>query len=275
MNKFLVVGFAAAVFVSGCAPSAAAVGTAIAQTQAMVPTSTVAPAPSATAQPTVAPSPTKTAQPPTSTASASPAPSDTAAPTETPLPTATDLPPTATAAPLVFSGQGDSVIDLPHRCECVAHITGNKGHRFFAVETLDDNNKNVALLVNTADPYDGYRPLDFVSTEKSARIKVTATGAWSIELVDLFSYTRSVIVPGHMEGTGDDIVWLMGARPDLVMISGNERGRFFAVESWSTTARDLLVNTADPYSGTVPIAGNATLLQVTANDAWSIDITGK
>lgn len=273
MNKNLTFGLCAlALIVAGCAPSAASIGTAIAQTQAAIPTAT--PAPTATALPTASPT-TVPSVTPVPSATNTPLPTNTNTPsyTTTPLPTSTSPLPTGT--PQAFAGAGDSVIDLPSHCICVAHITGNKGSRFFSVSTLDANGQDVDLLVNTTDPYDGYRPVDFLDTQQSVRLKVTATGAWAIVLVSLSDFDRLRAIPGHIEGLGDDLVILDGTNPDLLTISGNADSRFFSVSSWSRTANDLLVNTTDPYSGTVPVSHDAVLLEITASGKWSIDVTTK
>ncbi|MCL4257650.1 MAG: hypothetical protein KJZ53_03865, partial [Anaerolineales bacterium] len=123
-----------------------------------------------------------------------PPPTETLSPTETPTP----LP-----EPVVYEGIGDSVIDVSKSDEAmIVHITGNAGGRYFGVTSFDANGNQVDLLVNTTDPYDGYRPLDFRRNEWTTRFQIQAEGAWKIEILPLLS-ARQLVIPGVIEGVGD------------------------------------------------------------------------
>jgi hypothetical protein len=205
-----------------------------------------------------------------------PTPTDTPipAPTDTPAPTNTPLPPTATPAPIVLTGNGDSIVDFDNPYEtAIVHIIGNASSRFFAVKNYGSDGNLMDLLVNTADPYDGVRPLDFGNGEHTTRFEVNASGEWRIEVLPITS-ARVLTVPGIIEGKGDDVIILKGATPDLAKIKGNGESRFFAVKSYGKHS-DLLVNTTDPYEGTAIVSGDTVVLEIQAEGSWSIEIIAK
>lgn len=224
-----------------------------------VPEATETPSPTET--PTDIPVPTNT-----------PEPTSTPEPTETPRPTST---PTATREPIVITGSGDSVIDIDKGDEpALAHITGNSASRHFAVISYGVNGEQIDLLANTTDPFDGIRPIDFMPNEHTSRLEITATGEWSIEVYPLVG-AHTLSVPGVFEGAGDDVLVLTGGTPDLAAITGNADGRHFAVLGYGN-GQDLLVNTTDPYyEGTVILDRNTMVLEVNAEGAWSISVSGR
>ncbi len=231
-----------------------------------------------TSKPQLAASPTLAATATSIPATMTPAPSATAGPTDTPAPTNTPLPtetPEPTPAPAVFDGTGDSIVDVPAHQPSIIHIVGNKSSRFFAVESIDADNNQIDLLVNTTDVYDGYRPLDFRDGQATARLKISANGAWHIEIIPLVSVRREN-VPGTITGKGDDVVYLANGKPDTAKITGNKGARFFAVTSYSSGGSiDLLVNTTDVYAGQVLLTSDTIILEVQAVGDWSIDVAAK
>jgi hypothetical protein len=176
----------------------------------------------------------------------------------------------------VFTGSGDSVVTFDRPAQpAIVHITGNAGSRHFAVVSYAPDGGYIDLLVNTTDPYDGIRPLDF-DGEHAARFEVSATGDWKIEILPLSS-AHTLWVPGAMQGADDDVVALAGGTPDLATVNGNAENRHFAIVSYSATTHylDLLVNTTDPYQGTVMVDRNARYLVVDSEGSWSISITSR
>jgi hypothetical protein len=154
------------------------------------------------------------------------------------------------------------------------HITGNAASRHFAVVSYGHDGQRIGLLVNTTSPYDGRRPLDFMVGEHATRFEVSATGAWTIAILPL-TETRRLTVPGSTEGSGDDVIFLIGASPDLATISGNASSRHFAVKGYGGARPTLLVNTTDPYQGTVRLDADTIALEITAVGAWTIDVAGR
>jgi hypothetical protein len=220
-----------------------------------------------TATPSVTPSATATA---TATATASPTPTRpaTATPSRTPSPT-------VTPTPIVLTGSGDAVVDVARPdTPGLVRIMGNAASRHFAVTTYGVNGERIALLVNTTQPYEGIRPLDFLQNEHTGRFEVTATGSWTIEILPLAS-ARTSDVPGQIEGSGDDVVLLVGGTPDLATVSGNTAERHFAVKGYGSGRPRLLVNTTDPYDGTVRLDSDTLLLEIIATGAWTVTISSR
>lgn len=204
-------------------------------------------------------------------------------PTNTPRLISTPSPaPTATPAPIqkpiVLTGSGSAVVDVDKTSQSVlVHITGNAASRHFAVTNYGAGNKKYDLLVNTTDPYDGIRPLDFLDQEHTTRFEVKAADDWTIEIVPLDwdrfrDEGRLVVVPGGYSGTGNDVFFVEGDC-DTATIAGNDAGRYFGIHAWYSNGRDLLVNTTDPFQGTVLMTKDTFAVEVVAVGSWSMDIT--
>jgi len=235
--------------------------------------------PVATAAVTEAADPTDTPEP-----IDTPEPTATVEPTDTPVPTAT-AEPTAIPEPVTLTGTGDSVVDVGD-WECVpglVHIVGNAGSDHFAVKNFDVDGEKLELLVNTTDPYDGVRPLDWMDDECTTRFQVKGGGDWSITLLPLapiLEVKRHWIgLPGTYKGEGDDVIILTGVTnvPDLANVSGNEGKYHFAVLAWTAKrgSDQLLINTVDPYEGTVILDPTTFAIEVNAVGAWMVEVTTK
>ena len=83
------------------------------------------------------------------------------------------------------------------------------------------------------------------------------------------------------EGSGDDYIRIektMEEIPAAVLISGNSAGRHFSITSNAASGDyiDLLVNTTEKYSGTVPIdlgtPEKAKYLEINAVGTWTIHV---
>jgi hypothetical protein len=80
-------------------------------------------------------------------------------------------------------------------------------------------------------------------------------------------------VPGVLEGTGDDVVILLGESPDLLKVDAGQATSNFAIWAYGDDGRDLAVNEIAPYTGTVLVNRSTYLLVIQAEGSWSIDIT--
>jgi hypothetical protein len=200
--------------------------------------------------------------------------------TTQPATTTTTQPPTTTTTeppfePILLEGSGTDVVDveLPNDPYIVT-ITGNTASRHFAVTNYDDANNRIDLLVNTTDPYEGTRPLDWLDGEHTARFEVEGQGPWTI-LIESLSSARTVNAPGGtIDGDSDDVFGVISSDPlDTATINGNPNGRHFAVTAYGLSGRDLLVNTTDPYEGRVIVPSDALFFDVAASGAGSWTIT--
>lgn len=227
-----------------------------------------------TVEPTAEPEQPEPTEGPTST----PEPTNTPEPTSTPEPTDTPEPtpsPTPPPEPIVLTGSGDSIVDFEKwPGPGLVHIVGNPGSQHFAVINYDAAGTYLDLLVNTTEPYDGVRPLDFFDGQQTTRFEVTATGDWQIEVLPLLENATLVEVPGSAAGTGDAVL-VLSADADIATITGNADAKHFAVNSYGGLFADLLVNTTEPYTGQVQVGAGARVFVITAEGDWTIDLTAR
>lgn len=254
------------ILLTGCSPTPGQIRTAIVLTQAALPTSTLAftVLPPETATITSTPEPTSTSEP-TST----PKPTNTPIPTNTPKPSAT---PTAAQDPIVLNGDTDSVVDLDKwQGPALARIKcSGTGH--FAIWNYGANNEKYDLLVNTVGQYVGTVPLDFLDDAQTRRFEVTASGSWEIIVLPLADIRREVI-PGKISGSGDDVIFLDGENPDLLIVDGTNAKGNLAIWAYGQR-KDLVVNDIAPYSGTVLLDADTLILEITEDGGgWSLEIT--
>lgn len=206
------------------------------------------------------------------------APTTTGAPTTTQVPTTTSTTTTTTLPPfagVTFEGSGPDVIELdkPEGIPAVVYIQGNRDGGHFAVTSFDEGGGHIDLLVNTTEPYEGTRPMDFRDGEVTARLEIKAEGQWLIEVRPLHPESvRLAPIPGPVEGTGDEVFILSGT-PDVAHVIGNEAGGHFAVKAWGNSV-DLLVNTTDPFDGRVIVPGDSVVIEVVAESSWTITFEG-
>lgn len=173
--------------------------------------------------------------------------------------------------PTVFTGTGDDVVTITKPAGAtvvIATITGNDAGRYFGVKGLDGD---MDTLVNTTDPYNGTTLLD-ANRGGTTQLQVQAVGPWSITLTDLRSApTFDATAP--QTGAGDAVLIYQGPR-GVAKIDGNAEGRYFGVKAYgSSGGGNSLVNTTDPYTGSVPMPAGPAIVVVTAAGNWSIDVS--
>jgi hypothetical protein len=196
-------------------------------------------------------------------------------PTPTSPPTQTESPsPTATPPrePIVHSGRGDSVF-YPQKWigPAVVHV-GYDGAGPLTVWTQNDNAEREDLLVNSVGPYQGNSVIDLLGTQRILRFEVRTADAWTIEVLPL-SAALHLSLPGAIQGVGDGVIVLEGAfPPDLLSVDAPTVTGDFLVFAYGTQ-RDQVIGTVGPYSGTVSIRRDTTVLAVKAVGPWRLDIT--
>ncbi len=195
-----------------------------------------------------------------SSSSASSAPTTSAAPP----------PPPVTAEPVVFSGTGDSVVSITKpggtTGTVLVTVTGNDAGRYFGVEAIDGDGDT---LVNTTDPYTGTVLMDTASGN-TTQLQVTAVGPWNITISELQSAPR--LNAGANAGSGDAVLLYQGPR-GVAAVTGNAEGRYFGVSLYTATGRDSLINTTDPYTGSVPLPAGPAVVAMTSSGDWTINVT--
>lgn len=174
----------------------------------------------------------------------------------------------STIAESSLSGKGDDVVTLPRgiATESAVLLTITyKGSRNFVVEQLDEANSTSDLLVNVIGSYAGTVPLELSEGSTTNRLKVTASGAWTIVVHDITT-ARPFI--SDIGGKGDDVLLYAG---DAATASITHTGKSnFAIELYNKQGHDLLVNEIGSYSGRQPLPGGGALLVVHADGTWSI-----
>lgn len=167
--------------------------------------------------------------------------------------------------PITYTGSGDDYFDIsPFDSLYYFQITGNSDARHFSVTGYDSSGNYTELFVNTTDYYTG----SVLDSEQNTRtLEVKAEGDWTITIVSL--YTAPVVKAGETYSGIDDAVLLIPLGSSSAVINGNSWSRHFAVKTYGS-GFDLLVNTVDPYSGTVRVDSDATVMAVTAEGGWSI-----
>lgn len=167
--------------------------------------------------------------------------------------------------PITYTGSGDDYFDIsPFDSLYYFQITGNSDARHFSVTGYDSSGNYTELFVNTTDYYTG----SVLDSEQNTRtLEVKAEGDWTITIVSL--YTAPVVKAGETYSGIDDAVLLIPLGSRSAVINGNSLSRHFAVKTYGS-GFDLLVNTVDPYSGTVRVDPGATVMTVNAEGGWSI-----
>jgi hypothetical protein len=229
----------------------------------------------ATNQPRVTPTPKTLAEEANSSVVIStftPLPTNTAAPTRTPRPTATSTP---VPEPIFLTSVGDSVFDIEKwEGPALLKIKYTGGSNFAVRNYPANSNDYYDLLVNTIGPYEGTVPLDFLDGQQTARFEVIAatSGAWEFHIEPLAN-ARIERIPGIISGTGDDIVFVQGDRPDLLEADALQAKHNFAVWAVTTKRLDLVINEIAPYTGTNILDSSTIALIVHATGPWSLEIT--
>lgn len=168
-------------------------------------------------------------------------------------------------SPIIYTGYGDDYFDIsPFDSLYYFRITGNSGARHFSVTGYDASGNYTDLFVNTTESYTGY----VLDPEQNTRmLEVDAEGPWTVEIRSL--YTAPVLSAGDAHSGIGDAVLLLPSGCRSAVIDGNSKSRHFAVITYGS-GYDLLVNTTDPYSGTVRVDSGATVMTVTAVGCWSV-----
>ena len=170
---------------------------------------------------------------------------------------------------ITYTGSGDSVVEItpPNDRAWYFEISGNKADKHFSVTGYDENMGYTELFVNTTDPYHGFVLDPSLST---VLLEVSAHGDWSIILHDLYANVPNISEGETITGFGDAVYEIL-SHGMTANISGNSDAHHFAVETFGASRNELLVNTTDPYEGTVMLKGDPFLLIIDSESDWTIE----
>lgn len=160
-------------------------------------------------------------------------------------------------------GSGDSVYQVAASENWYFEAVGNNGKHHFAVKGYDAHLNYVDLFINTTEPYKGACVDPY---QETCILTVTASDDFAL-LVKSLAAATTAPAPAQIKGNGDFVFFVENAGKTAT-IAGNAEGHHFAVKAFSKNGSDLLVNTTDPYEGTVMMDGGRTLVVVTAAGDW-------
>ena len=229
---------------------------------------------------------------PTSTSIPTNSPAPTRTPIPTQLPTATQLieeshdppitptesgeevnPPELTPTPVAaLSGSGDDVVevDLPDDFVGVIHVIGNEIGEGFMVRNFDTNGELIGILVDTSDPYDGIRPLDFLNTEDTGSLEITGVGEWEVEIIEIFD-APFLDMPGNLTQSGDYVLVLGGGLPDSALVKKEEAIGNFRILGYGRSI-EVLVDSTGSLDGVFSINPDIVVLEIQAQGEWTLDV---
>lgn len=167
-----------------------------------------------------------------------------------------------------YSGNGDDYFEIAPLDELwYMEITGNAASNHFAVKGYDASGDYTELFVNTLEPYSG----SVLDPEQSTRmLEVTSSGDWTVRLKPLSG--APVLTTNETYSGSGDAVLLVPTGCTSAKITGNSASHHFAVKGYGDYY-NLLVNTIDPYAGTVRLERNTVVLTVTAEGSWQITVS--
>lgn len=174
-----------------------------------------------------------------------------------------------TFEPAEFSGDGDSVIDLPEGVNQGMVTVTHDGSEHFAVTALDANNESTGdLLVNTTGSYEGVTALGVHEIGGDAvRLDVDADGAWTITLAP---FSTAPALPES--GAGDGVFLYDG--PAATWAITHDGSEHFAVSAYTSAdfSMPLLVNETGAYDGSEAVTAGPALVVVQADGSWTIKV---
>jgi hypothetical protein len=140
------------------------------------------------------------------------------------------------------------------------------------VWTQNDNAEREDMLVNVVGPYHGNSVIDLLGSQRILRFEVRTSEAWTIEVLPL-SAAMHLTIPGAIQGKGDDVVVLEGPfTPDLLSVDAPTVTGDFSVFAYGAQ-RDQVIGAVGPYSGTVSIPRETTVLAMKSLGPWRLEIT--
>jgi hypothetical protein len=181
-----------------------------------------------------------------------------------------ELTPTPVAA---ITGSDNEVVemDLPSDFVGVIHVMGNEAGDEFLVRNFDRKGELIGILVSTNEYYDGIRPLDFLNTEDTGSLEITAVGDWRIEIFDIFD-APFLDMPGNLSQSGDYVLVLGGGLPESALVKKEEAIGNFRILGYGRSI-DVLVDTNEPVEGVFSINPDIVVLEIQARGEWTLDVT--
>lgn len=172
-----------------------------------------------------------------------------------------------------LAGNGDDVVLLEKPLEVFAamRIDANSSSRYFGVKPVYLDGESGSSLVNTTDPFLGTVLLEGNRSNALGGFEVRATGDWTLTLTSISEVP--LLESGEtFLGSGGDLLRVKetGGLTTLDAV-GNAEGRYFGLKPYGARSSSL-INTTDPYDGTVRVPSGTVLFEVTATGDWALTL---
>jgi hypothetical protein len=161
------------------------------------------------------------------------------------------------------------VVNLPSAAKAGIVTAKSAGSGNFVIETLDSKNKETGLLVNVIGAYHGTTAFG-LSDEDVARLKITATGRWSVQVAPIA--TAPQLRSSATSRTDAVYLWL-GGPSDWAMTHKGDSNFVVTEYGGEGFGPNLLVNEIGKYSGTVPAEQGPSVVTVEASSLWTLRIS--
>jgi len=170
-----------------------------------------------------------------------------------------------------YSGRGDKIVSIAKPEAGVPQIMTltYRGSSNFVIESLDGSLETSDLLVNEIGSYKGSVLLDADGGD-TAKVKVTATGSWTMEIKPRSS---APTLRGRSSGRGDQVLKYFGG-PFILAATHNGTSNF-VIQAYGEDggSSDLLVNEIGRYSGENTLSEGPGLIAINADGSWTITVT--
>lgn len=170
-----------------------------------------------------------------------------------------------------YSGSGDTILEiaLPAGPDSIGvGAFTHTGSSNFSVWSLNNNLEQDDLLVNTIGNYSGTVLFNMSSSTTITALEIGADGPWTLTLKDVRTL-RELTQGSENTGQGDDVLVYYGEATVADISHSGEHN--FAVWSYGDE-NDLLINEIGPYSGQVRWQAGPSIIEVTADGAWTISL---
>lgn len=172
-----------------------------------------------------------------------------------------------------LAGNGDDVVLLRTPLEVFAamRVDANSSSRYFGVKPVYLDGESGSSLVNTTDPFLGTVLLEGNRSNALGGFEIRATGDWTLTLTSISEVP--LLESGEtFLGSGDELLRVKETEGLTTLDAvGNAEGRYFRLKPYGARSSSL-INTTDPYNGTVRVPAGTVLLEVTATGDWALTL---
>jgi hypothetical protein len=141
-----------------------------------------------------------------------------------------------------------------------------RGGGDFRIVGRDSSLHRTGTVVDVIGRYAGTNMLDSHGTQ-TRTLKIQAHGPWTVKLRLVATATR---VSTHAKGRGDDVLLYTGTNG---VATFDYRGKLRFVVKYADGSNGVLVHQVGRFLGQVPIKKGPVLIEVSADGAWTFNVT--